>query len=71
MKAINRKAVYVIAALLAFVALVAAIYVGIIDVPKMVVAIKDAATVAALAMGVWSSLLAKKNLTPDPLPEEE
>lgn len=72
MKAINRNAIYVVAAVLALIALAAALYVGIIDVSRAVVAIKDTATLAALAMAVWSSLLAKRHLTPDPdVPEEE
>ena len=65
MKAMDRNLVYSIAAVLAFVALVGALYVGVVETPKMMVAIKDAATVAALAMGAWSGLLAKRHLTPD------
>ena len=66
MNAATRNMIYIATAVLAFVALVAALYVGVVEAPRLMIAIKDAATVAALALSAFSGILAKKYLTPDP-----
>jgi uncharacterized membrane protein (DUF441 family) len=57
---------YLLTVLVVFIALVAALYAGVVEASKLVVAIKDAATLVALALGAFSGILARKHLTPDP-----
>jgi len=66
MNAATRKLIYIALAISGFVALVAAIYAGVIDPSKLALAIKDAATVVTGLLSVLSGFLAIKNLTPDP-----
>ena len=66
MNASTRSIVYIVTALVAFATLTATIYAGVLDPTKLVEAVKEAGAVATAILGIFSGVLARLNLTPDP-----